>query len=138
MLVQIAVLGLRREVPSRLLRLGLFWHFLDLIWIVIFSWSICPEWPHDAPQTGTNTPQPAADAARERRAYVWGFGLAILLTAASFGLVAYTNLPPVLLLPALGVLALAQIVVHFAFFLPHRSVAPPSARTCSSSCSPAC
>ena len=37
MLVQIAVLGLRPQVRSRLLRLGLFWHFLDLIWIVIFS-----------------------------------------------------------------------------------------------------
>ena len=65
----------------------------------------------------TDTPQPAADAARERRAYIWGFGLAILLTAGSFGLVAYTHLPPALLLPALGVLALAQIVVHFGFFL---------------------
>jgi cytochrome o ubiquinol oxidase subunit 3 len=37
MMVQIAVFGLRREVRSRLLRLGLFWHFLDLVWIVIFS-----------------------------------------------------------------------------------------------------
>ncbi|MDB5541104.1 MAG: hypothetical protein JWQ89_2831 [Devosia sp.] len=37
MMVQIAVLGLRREVRSLLLRLGLFWQFLDLIWIVIFS-----------------------------------------------------------------------------------------------------
>lgn len=37
MMVQIAVFGLSREVRSRLLRLGLFWHFLDLVWIVIFS-----------------------------------------------------------------------------------------------------
>ena len=37
MLVQIRVFGLSRQVRSRLLRLGLFWHFLDLVWIVIFS-----------------------------------------------------------------------------------------------------
>jgi cytochrome o ubiquinol oxidase subunit 3 len=37
MLVQIAIFGLSRQVRSRLLRLGLFWHFLDLVWIVIFS-----------------------------------------------------------------------------------------------------
>jgi cytochrome o ubiquinol oxidase subunit 3 len=37
MLVQIAVFGLSRQVRSRLLRLALFWHFLDLVWIVIFT-----------------------------------------------------------------------------------------------------
>ncbi len=37
MLVQIAVFGLNRQVRSRLLRLGLFWHFLDLVWIMIFT-----------------------------------------------------------------------------------------------------
>lgn len=37
MMVQIAVFGLSRPVRSRLLRLGLFWHFLDLVWVVIFS-----------------------------------------------------------------------------------------------------
>lgn len=37
MLVQIRVFGLNRQLRSRLLRLGLFWHFLDLVWIVIFT-----------------------------------------------------------------------------------------------------
>ncbi|SEQ41685.1 cytochrome bo3 quinol oxidase subunit 3 [Devosia sp. YR412] len=37
MLAQIAIFGLSRPVRSRLLRLGLFWHFLDLVWIVIFT-----------------------------------------------------------------------------------------------------
>lgn len=37
MLVQIAKFGLTRQVRSRLLRLGLFWHFLDLVWVVIFT-----------------------------------------------------------------------------------------------------
>ncbi len=37
MLVQLRVFGPSRQVRSRLLRLGLFWHFLDLVWIVIFT-----------------------------------------------------------------------------------------------------
>jgi cytochrome o ubiquinol oxidase subunit III len=34
---QVAVKGLTTPVQSRLLRLGMFWHFLDIIWIGIFS-----------------------------------------------------------------------------------------------------
>lgn len=37
MLAQIAVLGLSDRVKTRLLLLGLYWHFLDLIWVGIFS-----------------------------------------------------------------------------------------------------
>ncbi|MDN6180642.1 MAG: cytochrome c oxidase subunit 3 [Halomonas subglaciescola] len=37
MLVQIGVLGLNCRVKTRLLMLGLYWHFLDLVWIGIFS-----------------------------------------------------------------------------------------------------
>lgn len=37
MLIQILVKGLTAPVVSRLTRLGLFWHFLDIIWIGIFS-----------------------------------------------------------------------------------------------------
>jgi cytochrome o ubiquinol oxidase subunit 3 len=37
MMVQIPTFGLSRQVRSRLLRLSLFWHFLDLVWIVIFT-----------------------------------------------------------------------------------------------------
>jgi len=37
MMVQLRVFGLDPRVKINLLRLGLFWHFLDLIWIVIFS-----------------------------------------------------------------------------------------------------
>lgn len=37
MMSQIAVKGLAGPVASRLLRLGLFWHFLDIVWIGIFS-----------------------------------------------------------------------------------------------------
>ncbi len=34
---QIVVKGLTEPVSSRLLRLGMFWHFLDIVWIGIFS-----------------------------------------------------------------------------------------------------
>ncbi len=37
MLVQIRIFGMIPLVKTRLLRLGLFWHFLDLIWIGIFT-----------------------------------------------------------------------------------------------------
>jgi len=37
MIVQIMVFGIDQGVKIRILRLGLFWHFLDIIWIGIFS-----------------------------------------------------------------------------------------------------
>lgn len=42
MIVQIAIKGLSEPVLSRLYRLGLFWHFLDIIWIGIFSFVYLP------------------------------------------------------------------------------------------------
>ena len=37
MIGQVAVKGLTLPVQSRLMRLGMFWHFLDIVWIGIFS-----------------------------------------------------------------------------------------------------
>jgi cytochrome o ubiquinol oxidase subunit 3 len=37
MMVQVVTLGLDARVKINLLRLGLFWHFLDIVWIAIFS-----------------------------------------------------------------------------------------------------
>ena len=37
MMVQVLVFGLDARVKINLLRLGLFWHFLDIVWIAIFS-----------------------------------------------------------------------------------------------------
>ena len=34
---QVMAKGLTAPVSSRLFRLGLFWHFLDIVWIGIFS-----------------------------------------------------------------------------------------------------
>jgi cytochrome o ubiquinol oxidase subunit 3 len=35
--VQIVMFGLDKEAKLGVLRLGLFWHFLDIIWVGIFS-----------------------------------------------------------------------------------------------------
>ena len=37
LLIQIQVVGLDQRTRLNLLRLGLFWHFLDVVWIAIFS-----------------------------------------------------------------------------------------------------
>ena len=37
MLLQMATLGRDQQVKVNLIRLGLFWHFLDVVWIAIFS-----------------------------------------------------------------------------------------------------
>lgn len=49
--------------------------------------------------------------------YIIGFVLAVVLTAASFGLVMNGMLEPRSAMVVLAVLALAQIVVHLVFFL---------------------
>jgi cytochrome o ubiquinol oxidase subunit 3 len=37
MLVQLAAIGRDQKVKVNLIRFSLFWHFLDVIWIAIFS-----------------------------------------------------------------------------------------------------
>ncbi len=37
MMIQVLVFGVDLKVKLRLLRLGLFWHFLDIVWVGIFS-----------------------------------------------------------------------------------------------------
>ena len=37
MMVQVMIFGLDARVKINILRLGLFWHFLDIVWIAIFS-----------------------------------------------------------------------------------------------------
>lgn len=54
---------------------------------------------------------------REFRSYVWGIGLAMLLTLVPFALVHWAVIPRFSLLIVIGVIALIQMVVHFRFFL---------------------
>jgi cytochrome o ubiquinol oxidase subunit 3 len=37
MLFQVGFKGLSKPVAGRLLRLSVFWHFLDIVWIGVFS-----------------------------------------------------------------------------------------------------
>lgn len=73
--------------------------------------------PRKGESEGHAVTQPAADARRERRSYIWGLALAVLLTAAAFGLAVFKILAGTPLLVAIGVLALVQIAVQFRFFL---------------------
>ena len=41
--IEIASRGLTTQAASRLYRLGLFWHFLDIVWVGIFSIVYLPE-----------------------------------------------------------------------------------------------
>ena len=54
---------------------------------------------------------------REFRSYVWGVGLALSMTLLPFALVHWAALPRAPLLVLIGALALAQMLVHFRFFL---------------------
>ena len=49
--------------------------------------------------------------------YLWGVGLALLLTVVPFALVYWAVVPRFPLLITIGVLALVQMAVHFRFFL---------------------
>lgn len=37
MMIQVVIFGIDTRVKTRILRLGLFWHFLDIVWVGIFS-----------------------------------------------------------------------------------------------------
>ena len=57
------------------------------------------------------------DERKEFHSYLWGTGLALVLTLAPFALVHWAVLPRMELLGVIGACALAQMVVHFRFFL---------------------
>lgn len=59
----------------------------------------------------------SAEERKEFRSYVWGVGLALLLTVVPFALVHWAVMPRDLMLMVIGGLGLAQMLVHFRFFL---------------------
>ncbi|SEQ41709.1 cytochrome o ubiquinol oxidase operon protein cyoD [Devosia sp. YR412] len=73
--------------------------------------------PWEGNAGGHNLPQPNAEARQERAAYLWGLSLALLLTAAAFGLAVFKILAGPALLAVIGLLAVIQVVVQFRFFL---------------------
>lgn len=67
-----------------------------------------------------------AEHRRDLHAYLWGAGLSLSLTVLPFALVYWSVMSRSAVLLAIGVLALAQIVVHFRFFL---HIDPPRQKT---------
>jgi cytochrome o ubiquinol oxidase subunit IV len=68
---------------------------------------------HDDP----NRTQRKQEERRDFRSYVWGLGLALLLTLVPFALVHWAGMARFALLIVIAVFALVQAVVHFRFFL---------------------
>jgi cytochrome o ubiquinol oxidase operon protein cyoD len=68
-------------------------------------------------RTTEGQPQRSAEERKELRSYVWGVGLALVLTLVPFAMVHWTFLPRLWLLIVIGAFALAQMLVHFRFFL---------------------
>ena len=54
---------------------------------------------------------------KDLRSYVWGVGLALLLTLVPFALLHWAAMARLPLLIVIGALALVQMIVHFRFFL---------------------
>ncbi|WP_456269684.1 cytochrome o ubiquinol oxidase subunit IV [Kushneria sp. AK178] len=61
--------------------------------------------------------QRAREKAREQRSYLWGFGLALVLTLIPFGMLAFTGVERMTLWLTIGICALVQVIVHLRFFL---------------------
>lgn len=81
---------------------------------------------NDIASTPLNLRTPGTDAsgsAGHWSSYGTGFGLAAVLTVASFGLATSHWLTPASLIAALVVLAIGQMLVHLIFFL-HITTAP--------------
>lgn len=57
------------------------------------------------------------DHKRELRLYLTGFAVALALTLAAFGLTLWGGLSWAATMTAIGILGLAQMVVHLRFFL---------------------
>ena len=69
-----------------------------------------------ASRAGDRT-MPGEEERRDFRSYAWGAASALLLTLMPFALVHWAGVRPFLLLIVIGVFALAQMIVHFRFFL---------------------
>ena len=71
----------------------------------------------EQPNVAVDGVDPMQEERREFRSYVWGAGIALLLTLVPFALVHWAGLPRLPMLIVIGVFALVQILVHFRCFL---------------------
>jgi heme/copper-type cytochrome/quinol oxidase subunit 4 len=134
---QIAMYGVDTQVKLGLLRLALFWHFLDIFWIA-FSFRGLSRGADMTDQTRDdgNAASRKLEDEREFHSYVWGLALALVLTPMPFALVHWAAMSALLLQSLIGAIALVQMVAHFRFFL-HIGYGR-SAKTCSRSRSRRC
>jgi len=65
---------------------------------------------------GSDEAERREEQKQDFHSYLWGYGLAILLTVVPFGLV-YWGFPRTQVLIVIGILGLVQMIVHFRFFL---------------------
>lgn len=66
---------------------------------------------------GTDEAERKEEQRQDLHSYLWGYGLALVLTLVPFWLVYRHVLPRYWVLGIIGFLALVQMVVHFRFFL---------------------
>ncbi|CAN7692248.1 cytochrome C oxidase subunit IV family protein [Caballeronia sp. LjRoot29] len=71
----------------------------------------------EQPNLAVDGVDPRQEERREFRSYLWGAGIALLLTLVPFALVHWADLPRLPMLIVIGVFALVQILVHFRYFL---------------------
>lgn len=66
---------------------------------------------------GSDATERRQELKQDLLSYLWGYGLALILTLIPFWLVYRDVLPRVWVLITIGVLAVVQMIVHFRFFL---------------------
>ncbi|CAN7603044.1 cytochrome C oxidase subunit IV family protein [Caballeronia sp. LjRoot29] len=71
----------------------------------------------EQPNVASDRADPIQEERREFNSYVWGMGIALLLTLVPFALLHWFGLPRLPTLIIIGVFALVQILVHFRCFL---------------------
>ena len=90
---------------------GLFWHFVDLVWILVFTFVyLIPPAPGGAAMS-------QAAGAIARSFYLQVFALLTVLTAAEIGVVYVPGIARGLLIAALVLLALAKAALVLLFFM---------------------
>jgi len=71
----------------------------------------------EQPNVAVDGADPVQEERREFRSYVWGAGMALLLTVVPFALLHWARLPRSPMVIVISVFALVQILIHFRYFL---------------------